>query len=84
VLLVLFFTLAGSLTMLRSQRRLRYPLTWLRLTRWAISLSFTLLPLLAVSSLPRHHPSDLHDPPFLSQWLRGYDGRTGTVPMWDR
>lgn len=84
VVLVLAFTLAGSLTMLRSQRRLRYPLTWFRLTRWAISLAFTLLPVLVVSSLPGHHPSHLHDPPFLAQWLRGYDGPTGSVPMWHR
>jgi predicted metal-dependent hydrolase len=84
VLLVLAFTLAGSLTMLRSQRRLRYPLTWFRLTRWAISLAFTLLPVLFVSSLPGHHPSQLHDPPFLAQWLRGHDGRSGTVPVWHR
>jgi len=80
--LLLAFTVLGSLVMLRSLRRLRYPVTWFRLTRWAISLSFTLLPALAASALPGHHPSELNDPPFLTQWLRGYDPVTATMPLW--
>ena len=59
--------------MLRSERRLRYPVAWFRLTRWSISLAFTVLPVLASSALPGHNPSSFADPPFLSQWLRGFD-----------
>jgi predicted metal-dependent hydrolase len=71
--LVFVFTLSGSLLMLRSERRLRYPVAWFRLTRWSISLAFTVLPVLASSALPGHNPSSFADPPFLSQWLRGFD-----------
>jgi uncharacterized protein len=71
LLLLIVFTIAGSLLMLRSQRRLRLPVTWFRLARWSLSLAFSLLPVLAVSCLPGHHPRDLVDPAYLTQWLRG-------------
>ena len=71
LLLLIVFTITGSLLMLRSQRRLRLPVTWFRLTRWSLSLAFSLLPVLAVSCLPGHHPRDLVDPAYLTQWLRG-------------
>jgi predicted metal-dependent hydrolase len=81
-IVLLLFTVAGSVVMLRSARRLRYPVTWFRLTRWAISLAFTMLPLAVSSALPGHHPSTLADPPFLVQWLRGFDPASGTMPVW--
>lgn len=71
--LLVWFAFAGSLVMLRSRRRLRLPVTWFRLARWSISLAFRLLPLLAVSCLPGHHPRDLADPSYLTQWLRGVE-----------
>lgn len=80
--LLFWFTTAASVIMLRSQRRLRYPVTWFRLLRWSISLAFTILPTLAASALPGHHPRDLADPPFLTQWLKGFDPETATMPVW--
>jgi uncharacterized protein len=74
--LLVFFTFAGSLVMLRSLRRLRYPVTWFRLTRWSVSLAFTVLPMVAVSCLPGQRPSRFSDPPYLTQWLRGLDTPT--------
>jgi predicted metal-dependent hydrolase len=73
--LLIGFSLVGSLLMLRSRRRLRLPVSWFRLGRWSISLAFRLLPLVAVSCLPGHHPRDLADPSFFTQWLRGVDER---------
>jgi predicted metal-dependent hydrolase len=69
--LLVVFTLVGSLVMLRSLRRLHRPATWFRLIRWSVSLAFSLLPTVVVSCLPSHHPRDLADPLYLTQWLRG-------------
>jgi hypothetical protein len=46
-------------------------LAWFRLTRWSLSLAFSLLPTLAVSCLKSHDPRMLTDPLYLTQWLRG-------------
>ena len=69
------FTFAGCLVMLRHTRRLHLPVAWWRLTRWAVSLAFTLMPMLATSCLPSHDPRALSDPSYLVQWLRGIDAR---------
>jgi predicted metal-dependent hydrolase len=77
------FTFAGTVMMLRGTRRLWSPLTWLRLTRWAVSFGFVLFPTLLVSALPGHHPGQLADPVFLPAWLGQYDEATGTMPLYD-
>ena len=69
------FTIAGSVVMLRRTKRLHLPVAWFRLTRWALSLAFTLLPMLASSCLPSHDPRTLSDPSYLQQWLRSLDAR---------
>jgi predicted metal-dependent hydrolase len=69
------FTVAGTVVQLRRTRRLHLPVAWFRLTRWALSLAFTLLPMLATSCLPSHDPRTLSDPSYLVQWLRGLDAR---------
>jgi predicted metal-dependent hydrolase len=73
--MLMFFTFAGCAVMLRQSRRLHLPVAWFRLTRWAVSLAFTLLPMLASSCLPSHDPRTLSDPSYLVQWLRGLDAR---------
>jgi len=75
LVLLVGFTFAGSLVMLRSTRRLRFPVAWFRLARWSVSLAFTLLPMVAVSCLPGHHPRRFSDPVYLTQWLRGLDAK---------
>lgn len=83
--LLVIFTTLGTLTMLwgrPGERRLFSPVAWFRLVRWSVSLAFELLPDMAVSSLPRHHPSDFTDPVWLSTWLRHFDPDSGTMPVW--
>ena len=79
--LVIPFILVATVAMLWSQKRLRYPVTWFRLTRWAISMAFTLLPTVASSLVPGHHPDQLADPPFLAQLLGSLDPATGTIEL---
>jgi hypothetical protein len=50
--------------------------------QWTISFVFELLPAMAVSALPGHHPSKLVDPPFYGQWLQHLDADEGTLPVW--
>jgi predicted metal-dependent hydrolase len=73
--MLVFFTFAGCAVMLRRTHRLHLPVAWFRLTRWALSLAFTLLPMLASSCLRSHDPRTLADPGYLVQWLRGMGGR---------
>lgn len=82
--LVIPFIIAATVAMLWTQKRLRYPVTWFRLTRWAISMAFTLLPTVAGSLLPGHHPDQLADPPFLAGLLGSLDPETGTIALWHR
>jgi predicted metal-dependent hydrolase len=69
--LLIVFTFAGSVLQLRSSRRLWNPVAWFRMTRWSLSLAFSMLPTLAVSCLKGHDPRMLTDPLYLTQWLRG-------------
>lgn len=73
----------GTLALLADGGRLLRPFTHLRLARWATSAAFTVLPVLAASCLPGHHPTDLADPVYLPTWLRQYDPVTGAIPGWD-
>jgi len=73
--LLVAFTFAGCTVMLRRTRRLHLPVAWWRLSRWAVSLAFTVLPLLAASCLRSHDPRTLADPGYLVQWLRGVGRR---------
>ncbi|MCC5950624.1 MAG: metal-dependent hydrolase [Acidimicrobiia bacterium] len=79
VLLLVFLTTCATLTMLASDRSLLRPSVWVRLVTWAFSLAFEVLPTLAVSSLRRHHPSQLTDPTWMVRWLRSYDPDTATI-----
>lgn len=81
--IVIPFIVVATISMLWSQRRLRYPVTWFRLTRWAISMAFTLLPTVAGGLVRGHHPDQLAEPPLLAQLLRGVDPATGTMPLWE-
>ncbi|MCU1354719.1 MAG: hypothetical protein JWM89_137 [Acidimicrobiales bacterium] len=74
--------LAGSLTMLRAEKRLFSPTAHLRLASWSISFVFAALPVMVASTLPGHHPRDLADPVGLEHWLDHLDPDTSTVPEW--
>jgi uncharacterized protein len=68
LVLLAVFGCIGTLVLLAGDRRLRRPLTWLRLVRWALSCVFGVLPTVLVSMLPSHHPSDLADPDGYRAW----------------
>jgi predicted metal-dependent hydrolase len=74
-----FWTMAA---MLASQRRFRRLRTWPRLARLWLSFTFQVLPDMAASAFPRHHPTDFTDPPWLTTWLRTYDPASRTMPLW--
>lgn len=81
-LTIMFFTGIGAFAQLWGERRLRYPITWFRLARLAVSLAFVLIPTMVISALPGHHPRDFTDPAYLPRWLTQYDEATGTMPLW--
>jgi uncharacterized protein len=69
LVLLAWFNLTASLSMLRTEKRLRSPMTWARLVRLALSFAFEVLPTLFLSALPGHHPSQLTDPDWYGPWL---------------
>ena len=75
--LMALFTVAGTVLLLAGERRLWRPVAWWRLLRWSISYAFDVLPLMAVSLLPGHHPSQLADPGWLTLHLRDLRQRGG-------
>lgn len=78
--ILVWFVCLCTFTQLWHDRRLHLPVTWFRLTRWAFSLAFTMLPTMAASAMPGHHPNDFADPVYLPQWLREFDPEHGTLP----
>jgi uncharacterized protein len=83
LLLLVVFAVTGTVAMLWASRQLWSPVTWFRLTRWAVSFGFVLFPTLLVSALPGHHPRQLADPVFLPAWLGQYDSETKTMPLYN-
>jgi predicted metal-dependent hydrolase len=77
-----WFTVAATVVQLVAVGRWRSPLAWWRLLRWSLGVAFTMLPDVAVSLLPSHHPSQLADPPLLRSWLRAFDPASATMPLW--
>jgi len=82
-LMLVWFIFLGTITQLWRTRRIFNPVTWFRLTAWGIRFAFEVLPVMAVTALPGHHPRDLVDPSWMPLWLRDYDPESGTIPAWD-
>ncbi|WP_334144681.1 metal-dependent hydrolase [Rhabdothermincola sp.] len=80
--LLAWFATLGTLLMVLGSGRALKPVTYVRLLRWSVSLAFAVLPVMAASALPAHHPRDFADPVFLPMWLKQYDPATGTMPLW--
>lgn len=77
-----FFAAVGTAQMLWHQKRFFRPIAHWRMLKWTLSFVFELLPAMAVSALPGHHPSKLVDPSFYAQWLEHFDADDGTLPVW--
>ncbi|MBX3313572.1 MAG: metal-dependent hydrolase [Actinobacteria bacterium] len=75
-------TFVGTVAMLRGDGRLFSPVAHLRLLRWTLSFVFVAVPVMVVSTLPGHHPSQLTDPAGFDHWLEQLDPATSTVPEW--
>ena len=75
-------TLVATLAMLKGDGRLFSPVAHLRLLKWTLSFVFVAVPVMVVSSLPGHHPSQLTDPAGFDHWLDQLDPATSTVPAW--
>ena len=67
------FVLVGILIMGWVDRRLHYPISWFRLTKWAITFSFELLTASVLSALPTYNPRNLADPVWYDVWMRDYE-----------
>lgn len=72
-----WFTVLTAVRMLWHDRRLLHPRTLARLTGWAISYAFEVLPTLAATvtsgGVGDGRRDGLVDPPWLASWLRGED-----------
>lgn len=79
---IVFFAFLAALVQLHGEKRLHLPICWFRLFKLGISMAFEVMPTLAVSALPGHHPKDFVDPIYLPAWLGQYDPVTGTMPLW--
>lgn len=78
-----FFSIWTMLVMLWGDRRLHRPGTQFRLVALTFSFLFHCIPDLVASAMPRHHPTQMADPPWLTDWLGGYDPETATMPVWN-
>ena len=76
------FIVPSIVVMMAKDRRILNPLAWFRLVKLAMSFVFELLPNMAASMLPSHHPSKFADPTWLTTWLQTFDPDTGTMPDW--
>ena len=77
LVLMAVFTLAGTIVLLAGERRLLHPVAWFRLTRWSIGYAFEVLPMMAVSLLRGHHPTDFVDPSWFGLWIMEFDAGEG-------
>lgn len=77
-----WFVVWTMAVLLHGDRRLHRPATWVRFARLALSFIFQVVPDMAVSCLPSHHPNDFADPPWLRAWLGTYDAESRTISTW--
>ncbi len=61
---------------LHAEHLLRRPGTWWRLVRLVLSFTFEVVPNMAVSSMPGHHPEQFADPGWYALWLTDFEHRT--------
>lgn len=82
LLLLAWFIFIGTLVQLTRTRRIFNPLAWLRLIGWAFSFVFEVVPTMALTAAPGHHPNDLSDPVWLSTWLHDDEPTTNGIAGW--
>lgn len=81
--MLVWFIFLGTVAQLTAWRRVLSPVAWFRLWKWGIGFAFEVMPTMAITALPSHHPSQQADPSWITQWLTTYDAATDTIPPWD-
>ncbi len=81
--LLALFAFIGTWSLLAAQGKFFSPRAHANLIRWSFSFIFEVMPLMAVSLLPSHHPASLTDPSWMAQWLEHHDAVTGQMPSWN-
>ncbi len=81
--MLVWFIFCGVVVQLTAWRRLFSPVAWFRLWAWGIGFAFEVMPTMAITVLPSHHPSRQADPSWMPLWLSAYDPETNTIPAWD-
>jgi uncharacterized protein len=81
--MLVWFIFLGTVVQLAAWRRLFSPVAWFRLWKWGIGFAFEVMPTMAITALPGHHPDQQADPAWMTSWLDTFDPATGTMPVWD-
>ena len=81
--MLVWFIFLGTVAQLTAWRRVLSPLAWFRLIKWGFGFAFEVMPTIAITALPGHHPSNQADPAWMVEWLATYDAETNTIPAWD-
>lgn len=81
--MLVWFIFLGTVVQLTAWRRVLSPVAWFRLWKWGIQFAFEVMPTMAITVLPGHHPGQQADPSWMTQWLTRYDPATNTIPAWD-
>ncbi len=81
--MLVWFIFLGTVVQLTAWRRILNPVAWFRLFKWGIGFAFAVLPTMATTVMPSHHPSNQADPTWMTSWLALYDQQTETIPVWD-
>lgn len=70
-----WLSLWAIVVQLHAEHLLRRPGTWWRLARLVLSFTFEVVPNMAVSSMPGHHPDQFADPGWYALWLADFEHR---------
>lgn len=81
--MLVWFIFLGTVVQLTAWRRILNPVAWFRLWKWGIGFAWEVMPTMAITLLPGHHPSQQADPSWMTQWLTTYDPTTDTIPAWN-
>lgn len=82
LLMLAGFMFIGTVVQLAKTRRIFNPLAWARLIGWAFSFVFEVVPTMALTAAPGHHPTDLADPSWLAGWLHDEEPPSNDIAGW--
>jgi predicted metal-dependent hydrolase len=77
LVLLAWLSLWAIAVQLHQERRLQRPSTWWRTARLLLGFTFEVVPAMAMSAVPGHHPDQLVDPDWYGRWLVDLELRRG-------